>query len=251
MMKVLSQRLRLRRGTEDLSVAGIKDMQAETYQFCVVSSSNSSKNASRHRRHHASPPVPQSAIYIQNHKIEFLPLGPVSKQLERGELRGNRFELVIRNVRRRRAAVGVGTLPPLCEQKVLHRFQTKTSSWFVNYYGEQRVGEPGDAAVRAPDIGRAMLQRNYDRAVDLILTGRKMVQGRPVVAGGAVDEFRRVWRESGKDAAAVMNAVKDNIPFKERAILTALKRFPNDPLAALRSMPFHDRMLYINAVRTV
>jgi tRNA(Glu) U13 pseudouridine synthase TruD len=217
-------------GKDGLSVAGIKDMQAETYQFCVVSSGSIR---------------PLKAIHVKD--IDFVPLGPAAKQLDRGELRGNRFELVIRQVRPRRRRHGVdddaATTLLLDDRTVLDRFGK--TSLFVNYYGEQRVGEPGDTTVvgvRAPDIGKAMLQRNYAQAVDLIMTGRKMIQGRII----EVEEFRRLWKESGGDATAT-SAVK-KIPFKERTILTALKRF-NDPLAALRAIPFHDRMFYINAVR--
>jgi tRNA(Glu) U13 pseudouridine synthase TruD len=226
MMNALVKKLRCG-GKDDLSVAGIKDMQAETYQFCVVSSGSSR---------------PPKAIHVKD-SIDFVPLGPASKQLDRGELRGNRFELVIRQVRPRRHGDSDAAATLLDDQTVLDRF--RKTSLFVNYYGEQRVGEPGDTTVvgvRAPDIGKAMLQRNYAQAVDLIMTGRKVIQGRII----EVEEFRRVWKESGGDITA-MSAVK-KIPFKERTMLTSLKRF-NDPLAALRAIPFHDRMFYINAVR--
>lgn len=203
-------------GRNDITVAGIKDMFAVTFQFCVVTAKRK-----------------PNAIHLKG--LDLLPLGSTNNQLNRGELRGNRFELVIRNLRSR-------SVSKLREEDVLLRISNARQ--FVNFYGEQRVGEPGDTSVvgiRAQDIGRAMLQRDYSKAIDLMMTGRKVVQGKIV----KVEEFRRVWKESGGDATAT-SAVQ-GIPSKERMLLTGLKRF-NDPLLALKCIPFHDRMLYINAV---
>jgi tRNA(Glu) U13 pseudouridine synthase TruD len=50
-------------------------------------------------------------------------------------------------------------------------------SGFVNLFGEQRVGVAGDESevgIRPFDIGRAMFQQDFAKAVDLIMTGRLM-----------------------------------------------------------------------------
>jgi tRNA(Glu) U13 pseudouridine synthase TruD len=47
----------------------------------------------------------------------------------------------------------------------------------VNFFGAQRVGVAGDESemgVRSFGIGRAMLQQDFPKAVDLIMTGRLM-----------------------------------------------------------------------------
>jgi hypothetical protein len=95
-----------------------------------------------------------------------------------------------------------------------------------------------------------MLQQRWWDAVDLILTGRRLVNGVEMV-GEDLLPFRRVWKESGGDVEATckaMSSERHSVP-KERMILKGLKRYGKDnALSALQCLAHYDRIFYINAV---
>ena len=111
----------------------------------------------------------------------------VNWALGKGDLAGNRFEIVVRNVQQIRvtttAAGNANDVQHRVHEQhvacnishVKNRVNCLRANGFMNFYGEQRVGTAGPSSlvgVRASDIGRAMLQRDFENAVDLLLTGR-------------------------------------------------------------------------------
>jgi len=102
--------------------------------------------------------------------------------LDRGRLLGNQFEITLRNLRQvERLEEGNG--PSLWKERAVPVRSSHLDTMvdrvakhgFINYYGEQRVGDAGQkefVGVRSFDVGRALLKQNFSLAVDLIMEGR-------------------------------------------------------------------------------
>jgi TruD family tRNA pseudouridine synthase len=229
----------------DIGLGGIKDMQAVTYQFCTVSSTPI-QNIIR-----ASQALKSSGISIGRvHKVNWT--------LNKGDLEGNRFEIVIRNARRVKVTQkGICVCEEFvnCELRHLQQMADRIREHgFLNFYGEQRVGIAGESGLvgtRAFDIGRAMLQGNFDQAVDLILRGRSLVRGM-LSESSEVQRVRQVWKESSGDPDKAWKVLpRNDIMPRERLLLHGLKRYGKDkPLEALRCVHHNERMFWISAYQS-
>jgi tRNA pseudouridine13 synthase len=97
-----------------------------------------------------------------------------------------------------------------------------------------------------------MLQQNYSKAIDLLLTGRRMIHGIDLVEANDVEPFRRIWKETNGNAVATAKALPSgshSVP-RERAVIKGLVRYGTDqPLLAFRCLPRNERLFFINAVR--
>jgi len=234
--------LRCRSG--DVGLAGIKDMQAITYQFCTL------RNVDLRMLKRANDTLGKhvqlsSFVEVQ----DFL--------LDRGKLLGNRFEITIRNLKR------VQRMHMEGEESWKERASSVDSSHlnamvkriqdfgFINFYGEQRVGDAGfrsHVGVRSFDIGRAMLQHDFTLAIDLIMTGRS-----PEVYCPRAEEMnaREVWKTSSGDARATLKAFPKNrnTMVRERDLMKGLLRY-GDALEAIRCVPHNVRMYWIHSYQS-
>jgi len=128
-------------------------------------------------------------------------------------------------------------------------------SGFINYYGEQRVGDSGrsnDVGVRSIDIGRAMLKSDFAEAVDLLMRGRHKGKDGTFVEELNIRNVRKTWIES-RDPHATLASFpkKGNAMARERIVLKGLKRYGKDkPLEALRCLPFNVRLFWVNAYQS-
>lgn len=229
----------------DIGLAGIKDMHAVTYQFCTII------NASPKRVQKAS-----SLLWSQG--IQIGRIREVDWVLNQGDLDGNRFEIVIRNVKRIQVENNKGICSevrlPCAREHVLSMVSRVSKHGFVNYYGEQRCGIPGKSSlvgVRSFDIGRALLQQDFVKAIDLLMAGRLVCHGENDVESPEIRNARRVWRETKDAAQTINNLPKGDGMARERIVLQGLKRYGSDnPLAALKCLPFSIRSFWINAYQS-
>lgn len=235
----LTQTLRCRQS--DIGFAGIKDMHAVTYQFITL------RNMRRHRAERANEQLRNQGIRLGLfYNVDFV--------LNTGDLEGNQFEIVIRDIKRvavHRESEG----SPLTESfsdcdraHVAHMVRRIQQHGFINFYGEQRTGAPGsdeEVGVRAFDVGQAMLQRNYGRAIELLMKGTRHRETEQV------RHVRQVWKESGGDPAATLKAFQGaDILAREKAVLRGLNRYTDNPLEAIRCLSHNMRMFYINAYQS-
>ena len=120
-------------------------------------------------------------------------------------------------------------------------------SGFVNFYGEQRVGNAGcrsRVGVRSFDVGKAMLQHDFPEAIDLIMAGRSS----QVYSPGAEEvDAREVWKKTGDARATLSRFPKNrNIMVRERDLMKGMLRY-GDALEAIRCVPYSTRMFWIHA----
>ncbi|GKY91023.1 hypothetical protein MPSEU_000075100 [Mayamaea pseudoterrestris] len=229
----------------DIGLAGIKDMRAVTYQFATLA------NVSPQR-------LVKQADALKRQGIEIGTIYKVDWKLSKGMLEGNRFELVVRNVQRVQVDFDSGFVKESFVSADMAHVEAMVDRvrtfGFVNFYGTQRVGEPGltsAVGVRAFDIGRAMLQQNYTKAIDLLMTGR-------ILCGGLVAEaediraVREVWSNSNGDVNLTYKKLPRNSKMaRERIILQGLKRHGNDnPLAAIRCLGYNERTFWVGAYQS-
>ena len=223
-----------------VSVAGIKDMHAVTYQYCTAKDYSVSRlNAARGRL-----PI---GLEISTHTFQ------VDWLLNNGDLYGNRFELVLRNLEQIQVSSdGTETRIPCRKVHLQQQIERLRKYGFINFYGEQRLGTPGTAekvGVRSFDIGKAMLQQDFGRAIDLILTGRRTQNDNPIS-----EKVYATWIESMGNVAQTLKALPkqgDSMP-RERALLRGLNRYGKDqPLLALQCLPYNARIFYINAYQSL
>ena len=168
----LTQALKCRPG--DIGLAGIKDMKAITSQFCTL------RNVDIKR---AQRPILDKRVKLSN----FVPV--TNFLLDRGRLIGNQFEITLRNLKQVERTED-DTKPsswkerfiPVRSSHINAMVDRVTRHGFINYYGEQRVGDAGHkqfVGVRSFDVGRALLQQNFSLAVDLIMEGRSTLVYNP------------------------------------------------------------------------
>jgi tRNA pseudouridine13 synthase len=216
-------------------------MHAVTYQFITL------RNMNRKRVEKAYEHS------LRRLGIELGLFYSVDFSLSMGDLVGNQFEITVRDLKR----IQVVHCPPLSAEESLvdcdrshieYMVRRIEKHGFINFYGQQRVGTPGsvqEVGVRAFDIGEAMLQQDFRKAIELLMQG---------TTNRETEEVRRVrkaWKDSNGDPSVTLKAFQgaDIMP-RERAVLKGLNRHPDNPLEALRSLSHNMRMFYVNAYQS-
>ncbi|KAL5111923.1 hypothetical protein TcWFU_004225 [Taenia crassiceps] len=141
-----------------------------------------------------------------------------------GELYGNRFSIVIRDV--------------VAEDGVLHKaIQDWQKHGFINYFGLQRFGHCAEA--RTYDIGREIIRCNWEKAIDLILTPTS--SDLPIV--------RQLKERYLKTQDA--KACGDDMPqCLEKTLLLGIARY-GKTISALQTLPRNLRQLYAHSYQSL
>ncbi|MFP4634184.1 MAG: tRNA pseudouridine(13) synthase TruD [Candidatus Aenigmatarchaeota archaeon] len=135
-LDILAKKLNVSKGR--VGYAGLKDRRAKTEQFITV------RNLSSGR----------AELSVDNLELE--PVKRVSRPLGPGDLQGNRFEVVIRDIESERNK---------CREE-LERLAEEVEEGVPNYYGLQRFG--GDRPV-SHLVGKELLRRDFKGAVQTYL----------------------------------------------------------------------------------
>ncbi|XP_061496397.1 pseudouridylate synthase 7 homolog [Rhineura floridana] len=147
--------------------------------------------------------------------------------LKLGELQGNHFTVVLRNI--------TGT-----EDQVQQAMQSLSEIGFINYYGMQRFGT---TAVPTYQVGRAILQNNWNEVMDLIL------KPRPGAEKGYLVKCREEWAKT-KDPTAALK----KLPVKrcvEGQLLRGLSKYGlKNIVSAFGMIPRNNRLMYIHSYQS-
>ncbi|XP_056137761.1 pseudouridylate synthase 7 homolog [Lampris incognitus] len=148
--------------------------------------------------------------------------------LKLGELQGNRFTVVLRNIS--------GTT-----EQVQHAMTSLKETGFINYYGMQRFGT---TAVPTYQVGRAILKNNWNEVVDLIL------KPRPGAEKGYLVRCREEWAKTQDPVAALKK-----LPVKrcvEGQLLHGLSMYgKKNIVSAFGLIPRNNRLMYIHSYQSV
>ncbi|XP_042323013.1 LOW QUALITY PROTEIN: pseudouridylate synthase 7 homolog [Sceloporus undulatus] len=147
--------------------------------------------------------------------------------LKLGELQGNHFTVVLRNI--------TGT-----DDQVQQAMQSLKEIGFINYYGMQRFGT---TAIPTYQVGRAILQNNWNEVMDLIL------KPRPGAEKGYLVKCREEWAKT-KDPAAALK----KLPVKrcvEGQLLRGLSKYGlKNIVSAFGIIPRNNRLMYIHSYQS-
>ncbi|XP_070280720.1 pseudouridylate synthase 7 homolog isoform X2 [Myotis yumanensis] len=147
--------------------------------------------------------------------------------LKLGELQGNHFTVVLRNI--------TGT-----DDQVEQAMNSLKEIGFINYYGMQRFGT---TAVPTYQVGRAILQNSWAEVMDLILKPRSGAEK------GYLVRCREEWAKT-KDPAAALR----KLPVKrcvEGQLLRGLSKYGmKNIVSAFGIIPRNNRLMYIHSYQS-
>ncbi|XP_029470895.1 pseudouridylate synthase 7 homolog [Rhinatrema bivittatum] len=147
--------------------------------------------------------------------------------LKLGELQGNLFTVVLRNI--------TGT-----DEQVQQAMTSLKDIGFINYYGMQRFGT---TAVPTYQVGRAILQNRWSEVIDLIL------KPRPGAEKGYLVKCREEWAKT-RDADAALK----KLPVKrcvEGQLLRGLSKYGlKNIISAFGLIPRNNRLMYIHSYQS-
>lgn len=192
----------------NIGYAGSKDKRGVTLQRCTVFRMK-----------------PMDLIRINKSHGPFVRVGDfslVSKPKSLGDLKGNHFEIILRNINQSNE-----TIDAVCE--------TVRSYGFINYFGLQRFGKGGS---HSHDVGRQVYKSNWKAAVDL------MFQARDWDPPDLVDA--KLKYRAGQYSSAVTH-LATNKYYSEKLILASLSKFPNDFAQAYDKIPRKTRLICAHA----
>lgn len=153
----------------------------------------------------------------------------VPAKLNLGDLRGNQFALAIR---------GLPDDDQVSDDEIRRAVDSWAQRGFINYFGLQRFGTK---SIPTHEIGRAILQRDHERAVRLLLQPQE---------GDAtkIREARQKFQDDA-DAAEALRALPPYL-IAERAVLQGLQTHGANAFStALQCIPRHLRMVRAVSLR--
>lgn len=152
--------------------------------------------------------------------------------LELGDLKGNKFTIVLRHIDQDQDTVAAA-------------LEGLKENGFINYFGQQRFGT--DSTVKTSDIGLALLKKNWLEAVELILRPR----------GNESPEMTRmrahwwIFRNPG-DAVVLLGSRISQSKSIEATLLQGLAhQHDNDFVGALSHLQKNTQLLYIHAYQAL
>lgn len=196
------------------SYAGTKDRRATTIQRLCVQNMLSKR------------------VQGVNSRLKNIVLGNFSysqQGLSLGDLSGNEFTIVIRNV--------------LSEDNVTKACLSLREKGFINYFGLQRFGT---GAVPTHIIGKALLTEQYEEAVNMILTHRQN-EDNPQFGEHAA---KKIWTET-KDLESAKKAVKSNYSIEGKILESLSNQNQKNFLGAIQRIPRNMRLLYLHSYQSL
>lgn len=215
-MQTISRRLHM--GAKDFTYAGTKDRRGHTAQWIVAKNVTPAKILGINK-------------LFADGRLAVCSLQPAQNCLSLGDLRGNRFELAIRDVTN------------ITEEQLARTVKAFAQDGFINYFGLQRFGS--NSAVPSHLVGGALLAGDWERAIGLILDPREGEKDQRAVAA------RRHWKETGDAKAA--QALFPTRYTAERQVLAHFSRAEGgarDLLGAVLAINRELRMMYVHSVQS-
>ncbi|KAM6215801.1 pseudouridylate synthase PUS7L [Rhynchocyon petersi] len=203
----------------DFSYAGLKDKKAITYQTMVV------RKVTPERLKNIEKDLEKKRMNVFN-------IRSVVESLRLGQLKGNHFDIVIRNLRRQ------NNDSAHLKERILEAIDNVKNKGFVNYYGPQRFGKGRRACT--DQIGLALLKTEMMKAVKLFLM--------PEDLDDPVNKAKKYFLQT-EDAKGT-HSLMPEFKVRERAVLESLNRFgmtEEGCIQAWFSFPHSMRIFYIHA----
>lgn len=211
LVRAMSRELRISR--KRISFAGTKDKRAVTtqlFEFDVDSA---------------------TILNMRIKDVDVLDAYPTSKEVNIGDLMGNRFEIVIREIRM--------PVDEAMEIATATDDKLREAGGFPNFFGMQRFG-----SIRPIThvVGKQIIRGDFKAAVDAYVANP--------IEGESDEEFEaRTGLEESGDYAEALKKYPDVMSF-EKAILNHLVVRPDDYVGALQQLPFNLLMMFVHGYQS-
>ena len=175
------------------------------------------------------PPETIKALRMKD--VEVLDVSRSDRPLEIGDLVGNRFQIVVRDL-----TVAVDRVNSIAEETAR---QIRSFGGFPNFFGIQRFG-----SVRAIThvVGRHIVRGEFKEAVQTYVAN-------PIEGEGSESyEVRAALRDTG-DVHAALRSYPKSYGF-EKAILNRLASRPDDYVGALQVLPFNLLLMFVHGYQS-
>nr|XP_060633562.1 pseudouridylate synthase PUS7L [Anolis sagrei ordinatus] len=204
----------------DFSYTGIKDKKAVTYQAMVV------KKVTPKRLKELGSIIGKKGLGLSN-------VHSVSQPLRLGQLQGNHFAIIVRDLKLHSDDC-YGSL----KERVCEAMEKVKKNGFINYYGPQRFGQGQN--IHTDQIGLALLSGEMVKAVKLFFT--------PEDSDDPVNKAKKYFIET-EDAKGTLAMLPD-FKVRERMLLRALNRYGLNHEGCIQgwlSIPHSMRIFYVHA----
>ncbi len=163
--------------------------------------------------------------------VEILEAYKTSKEIGIGDLKGNRFDVVIRESDFERGK--------LAEIVTTTAEELKVAGGFPNFFGMQRFG-----SIRPIThiVGRHIVKGDFKAAVDSYIAN-------PLEGESRKEYEARVHLEESGDYSEALRTFPDVMTF-EKAMLNHLVKDPEDYVGALRQLPFNLLMMFVHGYQS-
>jgi len=203
--------------------SGLKDKRAVTTQLLVID----------------APRKKVEAVDIPDTELEIL--GRTHQKVGMSDHDGNRFSITVRG-----CCEADGS--PLDAKEAMRRVleirdgmaERLGDDAFPNWIGPQRFGATRPVT---PEVGRAVVEDDFERAVDLYvgMPGSKMTED--------VATFRKMWMDT-KDAAACLEIAPRHLGY-EKSILQVLEGDSENHVKAFRALPPSLQLLMVHSLQSL
>nr|XP_056702069.1 pseudouridylate synthase PUS7L isoform X1 [Euleptes europaea] len=204
----------------DFSYTGIKDKKAITYQAMVV------KKVTPKRLKELGRSSEKKGMCVAN-------VRPASQPLRLGQLQGNHFCILVRNLKQHSSDCSASL-----KERIVEAIENVKKNGFINYYGPQRFGQGKN--VQTDQIGLALLNEELVKAVRLFFT--------PEDTDDPVNKAKKYFLQT-EDAKGTLAMLPD-FKVREKMLVRALNRYGINQEGCCRgwlSIPHSMRILYVHA----
>ncbi|NWV67000.1 PUS7L protein, partial [Malurus elegans] len=204
----------------DFSYTGIKDKKAITLQPMVV------KKVTPERLKEIGNKMEKKGIRIFNIRSAY-------QHLRLGQLKGNHFDIVVRDLRHHNHDCSADL-----KGRISEAMQNVETKGFVNYYGPQRFGQ--GQIVQTDQIGLALLNEKMVKAVNLFFT--------PEDTDDPVNNAKRYFLQT-EDAKGTLGMLPE-FKVREKMLLRALNRYGVNHEGCTKgwlNIPHSLRIFYVHA----
>ena len=203
--------------------SGIKDKRAITTQTLVIDAP---------RKKVENVEIPDSIVEV---------IGRTHHKVGMGDHDGNRFTITVRG-----CCDALGN--PIDAKEAMRRVreirkglsESIGSDAFPNWIGPQRFGSTRPVT---PEVGRAVVEGDFERAVDLYVGMESTREGKEASI------FRQTWRE-GKDPSQCLELAPERLGY-ESSMLEHLVENPDDHLGAFRTLPHSLQLLMVHSIQSL
>uniref|UniRef100_A0A8C3REJ4 Pseudouridylate synthase PUS7L n=1 Tax=Cyanoderma ruficeps TaxID=181631 RepID=A0A8C3REJ4_9PASS len=204
----------------DFSYTGIKDKKAITFQPMVV------KKVTPERLKEIGSKMEKKGMKIYN-------IRPAYQHLRLGQLKGNHFEIVVRDLQHHSHDSSADL-----KERVSEAMESVGTKGFVNYYGPQRFGQ--GQIVQTDQIGLALLNEKMVKAVKLFFT--------PEDTDDPVNNAKRYFLQT-EDAKGTLVMLPE-FKVREKMLLRAINRYGVNHEGCTKAwlnIPHSLRIFYVHA----